>query len=296
MFDALDEVNWAGFYLSNGKELVLGPFQGKPACIHIPFGKGVCGTAALNDQTLVVEDVHQFPGHIACDSASESEIVIPLHSLGRVIGVMDIDSPVKARFKEEEKQVLEAVAALLENLPVRWEQGFDDPGKPSERFLLREITLEEAQTAAKIESVCFPPNEACSPLRIYERIQAAPELFLAAIDRETGLMAGFLNGIATNEPHLRDEFFTDASLHQKDGENVILCGLDVLPLYRRRGLARAIMEAYCQREWARGRKRIILTCLPDKVKMYRSMGFEDLGISASKWGGEVWHEMMIRGL
>lgn len=110
----LGGINWAGFYLAEGDLLVLGPFQGKPACIEIPFGKGVCGSAAEADRTLVVDDVHTFPGHIACDGASNSEIVIPLHADGKVIGVLDIDSPLFSRFTPEDKLGLEQFAAILE--------------------------------------------------------------------------------------------------------------------------------------------------------------------------------------
>lgn len=114
LWQALPELNWAGFYLLEGKKLVLGPFQGKTACIEIPLGRGVCGTAAAEDRTLAVEDVHCFRGHIACDSASNSEIVIPLHQDGAVVGVLDLDSPVKARFAEADRIGLEAFAAILE--------------------------------------------------------------------------------------------------------------------------------------------------------------------------------------
>lgn len=109
----LERVNWVGFYLLRGEELVLGPFQGRPACIRIPLGKGVCGTAARQNRTLLVPDVHQFPGHIACDSASRSELVIPLRRAGAVVGVLDIDSPVPSRFTEADRAALEACAALL---------------------------------------------------------------------------------------------------------------------------------------------------------------------------------------
>lgn len=111
----LPDINWVGFYLVRDNQLVLGPFQGKPACIRIDFGKGVCGTAAASDATQLVTDVHQFPGHIACDSASNSEIVIPLHYNGRVIGVLDIDSPLLARFSKSDQAGLECCARLLEN-------------------------------------------------------------------------------------------------------------------------------------------------------------------------------------
>ena len=114
LWQELDGINWAGFYLAEGDVLVLGPFQGKPACIEIPYGKGVCGTAFCSDSTVVVDDVHQFPGHIACDCASNSEIVIPLHRDGSVIGVLDIDSPLFSRFAPEDRAGLEAFASVLE--------------------------------------------------------------------------------------------------------------------------------------------------------------------------------------
>jgi GAF domain-containing protein len=113
LYYTLNDVNWAGFYLLKGNELVLGPFNGKPACVRIPIGKGVCGTAAKEGQTQLVEDVLSFPGHIACDSASRSEIVIPLKVNGVLLGVLDIDSPVKARFDKEDQIYLEQYARIL---------------------------------------------------------------------------------------------------------------------------------------------------------------------------------------
>ncbi|WP_035155471.1 GAF domain-containing protein [Cohnella thermotolerans] len=104
----LTDINWVGFYLLEEGELVLGPFQGLPACVRIPLGRGVCGTSAARRETIVVEDVHQFPGHIACDAASQSEIVVPLFAGGSLIGVLDIDSPVKGRFTQEDRRFLEA--------------------------------------------------------------------------------------------------------------------------------------------------------------------------------------------
>lgn len=112
----LADINWAGFYLVRGEQLVLGPFQGKPACVRIDFGRGVCGTAAVTDTTQLVPDVHAFPGHIACDGASNSEIVIPVHHHGKLVAVLDIDSPVRNRFQEEDRTGLEACAALLGNV------------------------------------------------------------------------------------------------------------------------------------------------------------------------------------
>lgn len=113
LYHTLDDVNWVGFYLFDGAELVLGPFNGKPACIRIAIGRGVCGTAAAERRTIVVPDVHAFAGHIACDAASRSEVVIPLLHDGRLLGVLDIDSPLTDRFSVTEVRSCEAVAALL---------------------------------------------------------------------------------------------------------------------------------------------------------------------------------------
>ena len=160
-----------------------------------------------------------------------------------------------------------------------------------ERFEFRNIKPEEYPEAAEIEAVCFPPNEACTRERMYQRVMAAKEFFLVAVDRGTGKLAGFINGIATNEQYLRDDFYTDASLHDPDGENIMICSLDVLPEYRLLGLARALVFSYAQREKERGKKRLVLTCLAEKVGMYKKFGFHDLGESASVWGDEKWHEM-----
>ena len=116
LWEALTDINWAGFYLMQEDRLVLGPFQGRPACVEIPVGKGVCGTAVERDEGLLVKNVHEFPGHIACDSASNSEIVIPMHKGDTVIGVLDIDSPSFARFDEEDKEGLAGLVKILEAL------------------------------------------------------------------------------------------------------------------------------------------------------------------------------------
>ena len=113
IWQRLDRLNWAGFYYLKNDYLVLGPFQGKPACIEIPVGRGVCSAAVIEDRSILVPDVHQFPGHIACDSASNSELVIPLHQDGKIIGVLDLDSPYLARFTEEDRLGLEAFAEAL---------------------------------------------------------------------------------------------------------------------------------------------------------------------------------------
>lgn len=159
------------------------------------------------------------------------------------------------------------------------------------RFTFRDIRMDEADQAVLIEQICFPPHEACSEKMMWERISTAPELFLVAIDKETGKIAGFLNGLATDETEFKDEFFIDAGTHNPTGENIMLLGLDVLPEYRRKGLAREIMSQYCDRERKKGRKRLILTCLKEKVEMYEKMGYRSNGIANSSWGDEQWYEM-----
>ena len=116
LWQEMPEINWVGFYKMTGGALVLGPFQGKPACIEIPVGRGVCGTAVAEDKIQLVYDVHRFPGHIACDSASNSEIVLPIHVNGEIWGVLDIDSPFVGRFTEADKAGLEKVVAVLESV------------------------------------------------------------------------------------------------------------------------------------------------------------------------------------
>lgn len=113
LYQALDNINWLGLYVLRGEELVLGPFQGLPACVRIPLGKGVCGTAAAGRVTLRVDDVHQFPGHIVCDAASRSELVVPLRAGGKLLGVLDIDSPLPGRFSAADQAGIEMVCAAF---------------------------------------------------------------------------------------------------------------------------------------------------------------------------------------
>ena len=159
------------------------------------------------------------------------------------------------------------------------------------RYTFRVIHMYEIPQAIAIEQIFFPPNEACSAQAMKERSACASELFLVAIENRTGLIAGFINGLATDETAFRDAFFTDANLHNPDGKNVMLLGLDVLPEHRMQGLARELVNQYCQREQAKGRKALILTCLEEKVEMYQKMQFVDDGMANSTWGGEAWHQM-----
>lgn len=164
----------------------------------------------------------------------------------------------------------------------------------TEKFEFRDVRPDEAEQTIVIEQICFPPNEACLAKSMRERVTNAAETFLVAVDKETGKLAGFLNGVATNEEVFRDEFFTDITLHNPEGKNIMLLGLDVLPEYRHQGLAREIMNRYVSREQAKGRKCLYLTCLDGKVEMYKKMGYTDDGISGSMWGGEKWHDMSRR--
>lgn len=162
-----------------------------------------------------------------------------------------------------------------------------------ERFEFRTIHSDEIEKAIAIEHTCFPPYEACSPENMTARIGVACDFFLVAVDKTSGKIAGFLNGIATDETEFKDEFFTDASNHNPDGDNVMICGLDVLPEYQMKGLARELVRQYAAREKSRGRKSLVLTCLDNKVGMYQKFGFVDKGISGSVWAGEEWHEMSL---
>lgn len=161
-----------------------------------------------------------------------------------------------------------------------------------EKYEFREIHADEADQVAQIELACFPSNEACKPEIMKERVKIFSETFLVAVSKETGEIIGFINGLATNEINLRDEFYTDPALHNPDGSNVMILGVNVLPEYRKQGIAREMMCNYVCRENDKGRKSIVLTCLEDKVKMYKKFGFRDCGESDSAWGGEKWHEMV----
>ena len=166
-----------------------------------------------------------------------------------------------------------------------------------EKFLFRTINPddpEETEYAVYMEQVCLPPTDACTREEILDRISAAPELFWTAVDRETGKLAGYVNGIAVNADTFIDEFFSQATeLHDSDGSTVMLTGMDVMPQYRNQGLARELVTSLAAREKAKGRKRMILTCVEDKIEMYRKFGFSYMGVSASVYGGTVWYDMDI---
>lgn len=161
----------------------------------------------------------------------------------------------------------------------------------NEYYELRQVDLDDAEVTTEIESICFPPSEACTLSIMKERIKYAPQSFLVAIDREKKKIVGFINALCTNECSLRDELFTDTSLHDPDGKNVMICSVVVLPEYQKRGIAREMMRKFLQNQKDQGKREAILTCVPGKVEMYEKFGFIDRGDSDSVWGGEKWHEM-----
>lgn len=180
------------------------------------------------------------------------------------------------------------------------------------QFEFRSVDRSEAEQIVEIEHLCFPEAEACSRRSMFDKIELDPDTFLVAVHREQeGKIAGFLNGISTDEMYFRDEFFTDARLHSKDGKNLMLLSLNVHPEQRGRGLARELMYRFLAREQLRREARMnvqssvpdnapeiaqsvaVLTCHTDKIPMYRGMGFELRGRSASTWGGGIWNEMAL---
>lgn len=162
------------------------------------------------------------------------------------------------------------------------------------RFQFRQILPEEADQAVEIENICFPPNEACPESEMRRRVAMIPNQFLVAVDRETGKLAGYVNGLCSDEKELRDDFFTDVTLHDPAAQTDFIAGLDVLPAYRGQGLAKELMRLYCIWGQVKGMHRVVLTAHEEKVGMYERMGFKDLGIASSVWGGGVWHEMEHR--
>lgn len=155
----------------------------------------------------------------------------------------------------------------------------------------RNVHADEAEAATVVETACFPPNEACTLPIMRDRVRLASDLFVTAIDKDSRKMVGFIIAIASDECHLRDEFFTNTSLHDPEGKYLMILSLAVLPEYQRRGIARTLMEELLRRQTGKGRKEAVLTCVPSNVELYKKMGFKDQGVSASAWGGEKWHEM-----
>ena len=166
--------------------------------------------------------------------------------------------------------------------------------KLHEKFKFRTVREGEADTATAIEAACFPPNEACILPIMKERVRLAPELFVVAQETATGKVVGFINAIATDEEHLRDEFFTDTSLHNPKGKYVMILSVAVLPEYRGQGLAKEMMRELLRKQESQERTAAVLTCLESKIKLYEKMGYTDLVVSGSEWGGEKWHEMICK--
>lgn len=161
-----------------------------------------------------------------------------------------------------------------------------------QEFVFRTIDVSEAEEAADIEQICFPPNEACKRENMILRVQKIPGQFLVAYDPAKGQIAGTIHAVASDEDVFLDEFFTDPERYRTEGRNLFLVSVAVRPEYRGRHLAHDMMARYVEESRQQGRERLILTCHAEKVGFYESMGYEDKGISGSVWGGEVWHEMV----
>lgn len=159
------------------------------------------------------------------------------------------------------------------------------------RYEFRNIHPWEYKEAAQVEKICFPPSEACTEPIMEQRAKLFSDTFIVAIEKESGKMVGFVNGMLTEEEVLRDEIFLDIRLHNPSGRNVMIMGVDVLPEYRGQGLAKEMMRRFVEVQKAAGRKKCILTCVEEKIPMYQKMGYTDDGPSESSWGGEFWHEM-----
>lgn len=161
------------------------------------------------------------------------------------------------------------------------------------RYLFREIRQEEAEAAAEMEQICFPPHEACTRKNMISRVRKDPQMFIVAEDRATGKLCGMINGMPTDADTFSDDIFTGFDMYEKNGRRMFLAGVEVLPQYRHKKLAHAMMEAFLKREKEKGREQVLLTCLEEKIPFYESMGYRDCGLSGSTWGNETWHEMVI---
>lgn len=180
--------------------------------------------------------------------------------------------------------------------PVDPKAVFEEGGKKDlalyEKYEFRNVRNGEAEEAAALEAACFPANEACTLPIMRQRVSVAADLFVVAVEKSTGKIAGFVNAIATNENTLRDEFFTDIRLHDPAGKYIMILSVAVLPEHRRQGLAQKLMWELLSRQKEAGRVASVLTCVEHNVKLYQKMGYADHGISQSSWGGEQWHEMV----
>lgn len=268
IYDNLENLNWAGFYLLRQGRLVLGPFQGKLACIHIPIGKGVCGTAVAEDRTQLVPDVHAFPGHIACDSASNSEIVIPIHAPGGgIFGVLDIDSPVPDRFTEADRLGLEAFVKALE-AALR-------PEDMEDTLTVRPMEEKYRHSALELVQAVFTghdgPEEGRAVRRLAEEIRAkayyVPELELVMTDGADDVV-----GYA---------MFSRFPLEGKhDRELLLLSPVAVRTDLQRRHISKRLIEYGFERARELGYRAVIVEGDP---RNYRARGFEtsaDHGIVA----------------
>ena len=180
--------------------------------------------------------------------------------------------------------------------PVDMHGVFEENGKKNpelyERYEFRNIREGEAEEAAALEAACFPANEACTLPIMKQRVSNAADLFVAAVEKSTGKIAGFVNAISTGENTLRDEFFTDIRLHDPSGNYIMILSVAVLPEHRGQGLAQKLMWELLNRQKEAGKTAAVLTCLEHNVELYKKMGYVDHGISQSSWGGEQWHEMV----
>ena len=161
----------------------------------------------------------------------------------------------------------------------------------TENFYYRIIKVEEAETAAQMEQICFPPDEAWPKELVTERIKTIPDMTLVVEDKAAKRIVGMINGIATNEEKFCDDFITNVSRHDPDGKNLMITGIQVLPEYRHKGLAKELMKRFLRQEKVKGRRKAFLTCLDEKIGMYQKMGFQDYGTVSSFWAGMQWHEM-----
>lgn len=221
-------------------------------------------------------------------SMDKMEAVIE-HNMSDISTWLPLEYKLQLTYGEKEVQVSEVTKELKSAVDQMTREKIAKHMR--ENFDFRQVRPEDAETAAEIEAICFPPSEACTLPIMKERVALAGDSFLVAIDREKGKMAGFVNALCTNENTLRDELFTDTQLHNPDGKNVMICSVAVLPEYRGRGIAREMVRLFLDRERQQGKSKAILTCVPGKVQMYEKFGFTDSGESESTWGGEKWHEM-----